>query len=176
MSAYSADVESDGPIPGPYSMTEFGLVKIDKNGKLDTTFHGKCKPISDIWIPEALAVSGKSREEVMEYPDPEITMKAAYEWVMDNNVGKKAYMYSDNNGYDNMFLAWYFHKFYGDNPFGWSSNNIKNLYQGLMQDCFVNHKHLRKTKHTHHPVDDAKGNAEAILWMKENKKLRINLS
>ena len=24
-------------------------------------------------------------------------------------------------------------------------------------------KHLRKTKHTHFPVDDAKGNAEALI-------------
>jgi hypothetical protein len=28
-------------------------------------------------------------------------------------------------------------------------------------------KHLRKTIHSHHPVDDAKGNAEALLAMKE---------
>ena len=36
-------------------------------------------------------------------------------------------------------------------------------------------KHLRKTRHTHHPVDDAKGNAEALLQMKE-MGLKINLS
>jgi hypothetical protein len=28
-------------------------------------------------------------------------------------------------------------------------------------------KQLRDTKHTHNPVDDAKGNAEAILKMKD---------
>jgi hypothetical protein len=32
---------------------------------------------------------------------------------------------------------------------------------------------LRKTKHTHNPVDDAKGNAEALLHMIENMELRI---
>jgi hypothetical protein len=26
---------------------------------------------------------------------------------------------------------------------------------------------LRKTPHTHHPVDDAKGNAEALIEMKK---------
>lgn len=175
MSAFSVDVEADGPIPGPYSMTEFGLVKIDKEGKFDIFFHGKCKPISDIWVPEALAISGKSREEVMDYPEPEKTMKEAYEWVMDNNKSDRPKVYSDNNGFDNMFLTWYFHKFYGKNPFGWSSNNIKNIYQGIMLDCFTNHKKLRKTKHSHHPVDDAKGNAEALHWMVTNKKLRMDL-
>jgi hypothetical protein len=32
---------------------------------------------------------------------------------------------------------------------------------------FQNFKHLRKTEHTHNPVDDARGNAEALLAMKE---------
>jgi len=33
----------------------------------------------------------------------------------------------------------------------------------LVQDTTKNFKHLRKTEHTHHPVDDARGNAEALL-------------
>ncbi len=37
----------------------------------------------------------------------------------------------------------------------------------MQKDAFVNFKHLRKTKHTHNPVDDARGNAEALLQMKE---------
>jgi hypothetical protein len=36
-----------------------------------------------------------------------------------------------------------------------------------------NIKRLRKTKHTHHPVDDAKGNAEALLKMMK-QGLKIN--
>jgi hypothetical protein len=65
-----------------------------------------------------------------------------------------------------MFVCWYFHHFLGENPFGYSSQNLGSLYKGLAKDTFVNFKHLRKTKHTHHPVDDAKGNAEALLEMK----------
>ena len=40
-------------------------------------------------------------------------------------------------------------------------------YKGMQKDTFVNFKHLRKTTHTHNPVDDARGNAEALLQMKE---------
>ncbi len=47
------------------------------------------------------------------------------------------------------------------NPFGHSSTNLGSLYKGLMKDMFVNFKHLRQTRHTHHPVDDARVNAEA---------------
>jgi hypothetical protein len=47
------------------------------------------------------------------------------------------------------------------------------LNKGLMRDTFVNFKHLRKTAHTHHPVDDAKGNAEALLALKDEYQLKI---
>jgi hypothetical protein len=35
-----------------------------------------------------------------------------------------------------------------------------------VKDSFAGWKHLRKIAHTHHPVDDAKGNTEAILAMR----------
>ena len=62
---------------------------------------------------------------------------------------------------------WYFHHFTGANPFGFSSTNLGSLYKGLVRDTTKNFKHLRKTRHTHHPLDDARGNAEALLAMKE---------
>ena len=40
---------------------------------------------------------------------------------------------------------------------------------------FGNFKHLRKTRHTHHPVDDARGNAEALLRIMEEHGLKISL-
>lgn len=49
------------------------------------------------------------------------------------------------------------------------------LYKGLEKDMSKNFKHLRKTKHTHHPVDDAKGNAEALLTLKNEFGLKIRL-
>jgi hypothetical protein len=39
---------------------------------------------------------------------------------------------------------------------------------------FVNFKHLRKTKHTRHPVDNARGNAEVLVAMKEGPGLKIS--
>lgn len=44
----------------------------------------------------------------------------------------------------------------------------------MQKDMRVNFKRLRKTRHSHHPVDDARGNAEALLQMKE-MGLRIEL-
>jgi hypothetical protein len=167
------DIESDGPIPGDFSMISFGAVLVDDN--LDKTFYGKLKPISEKWIPEALAVSGHSREETMDFDEPKLVMEKFSDWIKQNSKGQAVFI-SDNNGFDWMFICWYFHHFLDKNPFGHSSQNLGSLYKGLIKDTFKNFKHLRKTKHTHHPVDDAKGNAEALIAMKYDMNLGISLS
>lgn len=92
---------------------------------------------------------------------------------MNDHVAGRPIFISDNNGFDWMFVCWYFHHFLGRNPFGYSSQNLGSLYKGLVKDVYQNFKHLRKTSHTHHPVDDAKGNAEALLDMKNELGLRL---
>ena len=172
MSYVMVDVESDGPIPGDYSMISFGAVLVTPT--LDKTFYGKLRPISDKWIPEALAVSGFTREEVMQFEQPEKVMADFRDWLK-LNVSNGPMFISDNNGYDWQFICWYFHHFLGENPFGHSSTNLGSLYKGLVRDTSKNFKHLRITKHTHHPVDDAKGNAEAMLVMIREFDLKIGL-
>ncbi|WP_382405023.1 exonuclease [Frigoriflavimonas asaccharolytica] len=166
------DIESDGPIPGDYSMICFGAVLVDE--KLDKTFYGKLKPISDKFIPESLAISGFSREETKSFNDPKEIMIAFKDWVIENSKGRPIFI-SDNNGFDWMFICWYFHHFIGENPFGWTSRRLSDLYCGIEKDTFAKWKHLRKTSHTHNPVDDARGNAEVLLLMKNELELKISL-
>ena len=158
------DVEADGPIPGDYSMISFGAVVVEPS--LERTFYGQLRPISEKWIPEALAVSGFSRDQTQAFPEPLEVMDKFARWLRAECQGRMMFV-SDNNGFDWQFLNWYFHHFLGSNPFGHSSTNLGSLYKGLVKDMFGNFKHLRKTKHTHHPVDDARGNAEALLEMKQ---------
>ena len=166
------DVEADGPIPGDYSMISFGAVVVEES--LERTFYGQLRPISEQFIEQALAVSGFSREETLAFPEPEGVMESFAEWLA--GVGSDRLLFvSDNNGFDWQFVNWYFHHFTGANPFGFSSTNLGSLYKGLVSDTFKNFKHLRQTKHTHHPVDDAKGNAEALLHMKKELGLKIKL-
>lgn len=172
MSYIMVDIESDGPIPGDYSMVSFGAVLIDE--KLDKNFYGRLCPISDKYIPEALQVSGHSREETMAFDAPEKVMADFEEWIKTHSKGTPFFI-SDNNGFDWMFICWYFHHFLQRNPFGHSSQNLGSMYKGLVSDTFQNFKHLRETSHTHHPVDDAKGNAEALLKMKKDMGLKIPL-
>lgn len=173
MAYVMVDIESDGPIPGDYSMICFGAVIVEPH--LARTFYGRLRPISERWIPEALRVSGFSREDTLAFDDPQTVMAAFAAWLAEQCRGRIVFI-ADNNGFDWQFINWYFHHFLGNNPFGFSSQNLGSLYKGLVKDTFQSFKHLRKTQHTHHPVDDARGNAEALLHMKEHLGLKISLT
>lgn len=171
MSFFMVDVEADGPIPGDFSMVSFGAVLVEPS--LEQTFYGTLKPISENWIPEALNVCNLTREQTLEFNDPKVVMESFAAWIEENTNGRPFFI-SDNNGFDWQFINWYFHHFIGRNPFGHSSTNLGSLFKGFVNDTFANFKHLRKTAHTHHPVDDAKGNGEALLQMKADG-LKISL-
>lgn len=164
MSLIVVDVEADGPIPNKFSMICFGAVVVDNN--LNKTFYGQTKPISDLFNPDALAVSGFSRKEHENFEDPKVTMENFYQWVKNNSIGRPIFI-SDNPAFDWQFMNYYFHTYLGNNPFGFSARRIGDLYCGMVKDSFAKWKHLRKTKHDHNPVNDAKGNAEALLEMKK---------
>lgn len=164
MTYVMVDVEADGPIPGDYSMISLGAVIVEPS--LNRTFYGQLQPISDKFIPEALAVSGQTREECLTFEAPGQVMERFRSWLMSQCRDRMMFV-SDNNGFDWQFINWYFHHFLQENPFGHSSINLGSLYKGMMKDMWSSFKKLRKTKHSHHPVDDALGNAEALLQMKE---------
>jgi hypothetical protein len=172
MSYVMVDIEADGPIPGDYSMICFGAVIVD--AALSQTFYSQLRPISERWVPEALAVSGFTREQTLAFPAPQSVMRQFGAWLREHSSGRLMFI-SDNNGFDWQFINWYFHHFTGGNPFGYSSTNLGSLYKGIVRDTTQNFKHLRRTPHTHNPLDDAKGNAEALLALKDQFQLRIYL-
>lgn len=157
------DVESDGNLLGTNSMVCFGAVILE-NG-LKRSFYGQTAPISDDYDDEALSVSGFTREEHEKFPKPLDTMKAFEKWLKENCAGKPI-LISDNNGYDASWINWYFITYRGINPFGWSSRRIGDLFCGFFNNMFYSWKRHRISRHTHNPVDDAMGNAEALLWLK----------
>jgi hypothetical protein len=171
MSLIVVDVESDGALLGTNSLVCFGAVVVDEI--LDKTFYGKTQPITDKYNKEALAVSGFTREQHEQFDHPQEVMNSFALWIQENSKGKPI-LISDNNGYDASWINWYFLTYTGKNPFGWSSRRIGDLFSGFYNDLSYNWKKHRVTKHTHNPVDDAKGNAEALLYlMRQGFKLKI---
>jgi DNA polymerase III epsilon subunit-like protein len=153
-------------------MVCFGAVIVDD--LLDKTFYGRLRPISENWIPESLQISGFTREQTLQFDDPKEVMRKFRDWLASNSHDKLIFI-SDNNGFDWQFINFYFHHFLGENPFGYSSTNLGSLYKGIAKDVSKNFKHLRKTTHTHNPIDDVIGNAEALLYMKKEMGLKISL-
>lgn len=166
MSFFIVDVESDGPIPADYSMVCFGAVLFDE--ALKTTFYAQLRPICDQFNPEALAVSGFTREQHLAFEEPKVVMVRFAAWLKEHSKGRPVFV-SDNLAYDWQFVNYYFHHFTGSNPFGFSGRRIGDLYAGLVRDAYKasDWKKMRVTRHTHDPVDDAKGNAEALLKFRE---------
>ena len=171
MSYVIVDIESDGPIPAEFSMVCFGAVVFDD--RLDTTFYGKTRPISDRFVAEALAVSAFSREQHLAFDDPKAVMENFAAWLEQHVKGCPIFA-SDNLAFDWQFINYYFNRFLGRNPFGFSGRRIGDLYAGLVKDASkaTEWKKYRVTAHTHNPVDDAKGNAEAL---REFKKLGLRI-
>jgi hypothetical protein len=159
------DVESDGPAPGLFNMISFGLVSV---GDPARSFLGEVAPVLDSpGVQQARDVVGISYETQRAYRAPDVVMREAIEWVNGITAGKRAVFWSDNPAFDWQFWNWYCHRFVGENPGGFSARRIGDLDAGrrgepLNTSAF---KKRRETAHTHNPVDDARGNAEALRWV-----------
>lgn len=165
----SIDVEADGPCPGLYSMVSLGAVVVEPG--LARTFYGEFAPLPGaFWNEEALAVSKTSRYQHLSYPDPSITTERFCDWLKEESSrGATLRMVGDNPAFDWQFINYYLIRFCGYNPLGWSARRIGDYFAGLQRN--FNHqnrwKQYREYVHTHNPLDDAKGNANALLKLWE---------
>ena len=113
-------------------MVCFGAVVFDE--RLDQTFYGQTRPISDRFAPEALAVSGFSREQHLAFDDPKMVMEKFANWLGEHSKDRPVFV-SDNLAFDWQFINFYFHRFIGRNPFGFSGRRVGDLYPGLVRDA-----------------------------------------
>lgn len=171
----SVDVESDDQSPAVGSLVCFGAVLVKDQTK---TFYGKTAPITSKFNPEALAISGFSREEHETFDDPKEVMIRFKTWLKDVCGNEQPVFISDNPAFDWQWINYYFHLYLGENPFGFSARRIGDLYCGLLKHAGKNRdwkKLYRTTNHDHNPVNDAKGNAEAIIAFRDKLGLKITL-
>jgi hypothetical protein len=169
----SADVETDGPIPGPYSMLSFGLAvvgsydghRFDRRPPGGETFYRELRPISERFQEEALAVNGLDRSELVERGmAPEQAMEEAAQWVGQQAGEHKAVLVAYPVAFDWSFLYWYFERYAASgSPFGFSSClDIRTLYQAAAGTVHAESGQsampaslLPASPHTHNALDDA---------------------
>lgn len=174
MSLFIVDVESDGPAPGIYSMVSFGVIKVQRDLENAPFFYGQVRPITANYDQEALAISNITRAEHESYPEAKYVLPTFETWLQNCTEGRPVFV-SDNPAYDFMWFAYYFTMIGKKNPFGFSGRRIGDFYCGLKKDYFkaTEWKQLRVTKHTHNPVDDARGNAEALIAMADQYGVKL---
>jgi hypothetical protein len=174
---FSVDVEADGPIPGPYSMISFGAAVAGTRTEAGftaadptaATFYRELCPISDDFVPEALAVSGLDRAELLARgADPATALAEFASWVQTTAGPARPVMVGYPACFDWMFLYWYLIRFAGASPFGHSGCvDLKTLYAtkagvplaGAVKARMPRHL-LSTRRHTHHALDDAIEQAE----------------
>lgn len=117
---FSADVETDGPIPGPFSMLSFALVRagtfdgvqFTRPATYDATFYVELRPISEQFEPEALLVNGLDRSRlVREGTDPGAAMTSASQWITEQAAGCQPVLVAYPLGFDWSWIYWYFVRF-----------------------------------------------------------------
>ncbi len=163
----SVDIETDGPIPGDYSISSLGACVI---GTSDLSFYMEFKPISDKFNPEAISISGLDRNQLIANgTDPTSAMQRFSDWLekVSGTDGSPVFV-AFNATFDWMFVHWYFQHFIGRNPFGISGWDIKAYYAGVTKKRFwaetskkrIDKEFLSTRPHTHNALDDAQEQAE----------------
>ncbi|MGZ4357614.1 MAG: 3'-5' exonuclease [Gaiellaceae bacterium] len=169
---FSCDVETDGPIPGIYSMLSIGMAvcgRDDDDGfeALDpdrATFYRELQPISERFEPEAVAVSGLDRARLaVEGAPPERAMGELVEWVREAAGERKPIFVAYPLGFDWSFAHYYFVRYAGGSPFGHAGHlDVKTLYAakagvpvGSVGKSSMPQHLLSTRPHTHNALDDA---------------------
>jgi len=125
----SVDIEASGPIPGKYSMLTIGACLVDAD---DVTFQATLKPLNRNAVPEALQVTGLSLDKLERTGQiPMDAMSLFRDWIAQlAKDGSKPVFVALNAPFDWSFVNYYFHRFLGENPFGFAALDIKALYMG----------------------------------------------
>ena len=166
----SVDVETAGPIPGEYSMLSLGACVV---GRRDEGFYVELKPLNDKAVADALKVTGFDLADLGKTGErSEVAMAKLRDWVVGACAGKKAVFVGFNAGFDWSFVNWYFHRFLGENPFGFAPLDIKSYYMGLTGCSWADTKSSRVRPEyqpakpgDHNALADARAQAEMFEKM-----------
>jgi DNA polymerase III epsilon subunit-like protein len=175
---FSADVETDGSIPGPYSMLSFAIVvagrydgtSFSRPLRYTETFEAELRPISEEFDPEALRVNGMDRERLLrEGGAPREVMTNAARWVRERAGRGTPVLVAYPLSFDWTWLYWYFERFAeGGSPFRHSrcfdlktAFAVKSGRPLSVSGREALPPHLRSQHpHTHRAIDDAIEQAE----------------
>lgn len=133
----STDIESDGPIPGEYSMLSFGSAAYLEDKTLISTFsrnlnllpNAKQDPDTMAWWYQERNRDAWNAHRKNTF-NPSTAMHEYVKWIkgLSGNPVFVAYP----AGFDFTFIYWYLMKFVGESPFSFSAIDIKTYAMSLL--------------------------------------------
>lgn len=163
----SIDIETNGPIPGPYSMLSLGAAAfLEGDTTPVSTFEINLHPLPGAQEhPDTMVWWNKQDPEVWAHvtsnpQDPAHAMQALSEWVYALPGSPVLVVYPT---WDALWVTWYTQYFLGRSPFGLGALDIKSMSFGLLSNSFKGTTKQSMPKdvmlglppHTHRALDDA---------------------
>ena len=171
----SVDVETSGPIPGEFSLLTIGACDVFDPQQ---TFSCELKPTTRNADPKALEVTGLSLDRLeRDGLDPAVGMQKFRDWVI-STAGPDAtpVFVGFNAPFDWSFVNYYFHRYLGENPFGFAALDIKSMYMGAARSSWAQTRSsqiaaaLNPTlKGDHDALHDAQYQAELFRLIQQRK-------
>lgn len=161
----SVDVETAGSVPSRYSLLSIGACPVDRP---EIGFYVELMPEHDAVSPGALEISGLSLEQLAQDGEsPREAMRHFAEWVAEvTPEGAVPVFVGFNAPFDWMFVADYFERHLGSNPFGHSALDIKAYYMGKTGASwaqtsmkYLSPRYLGGSRLSHNALGDARDQA-----------------
>ena len=162
----SVDIETAGPVPSKYSILSIGACLVEDP---EQAFYVELIPEHTAATSEALAVTGLSIDELTRRGErPARAMSMFEDWVHNETPGGHRPVFTAfNAAFDWMFIADYFERHLGRNPFGYSALDVKAFAMGSGNTSWaatsmdvLAARHLGGRALTHNALADARDQAE----------------
>jgi ribonuclease T len=168
----SVDIEAAGPSPSEYAMLSVGACVVDPVRTVapdaEPGFYVELQPDREGVLDSAMSVGGFTLDGLRASGTaPAVAMQQFADWVgAVTPAGHRPVMVGFNAVFDWMFVADYFHRYLGRNPFGHSALDIKAFYLGVTGSSwagtsmnFVAERYGLSITLTHNALDDARDQA-----------------
>ena len=163
----SVDIEASGPSPSRGSMLSIGACLVEDPG---SGIYLELKPVPEmVWQQDAEKIHGLARDRLeREGLEPAAALTQLDEWLTVACAGRKPVFVGFNAPFDWMFVADYFWRYLGRNPFGISALDLKSYYMshgGVRLWAETRKAHVKErlrldSRHSHHALDDAREQAD----------------
>ncbi len=178
----SVDIEAAGPSPSNYAMLSIGACVIDRLATpAPDHFYAELKPDREGVLDSAMSVGGFTLDGLRASgTDPKTAMQAFADWIDSVTPdGHRAVMVGFNAPFDWMFVADYFDRYLGRNPFGHSALDIKAFYMGVTGLPWAETSMVHVAEHyrvtvdlTHNALDDARDQAALFRSVRAERAAR----